>query len=110
MSVGAGDRDTLITFQRPAISFDGYANVETFADYGNGEWAARKDISDGERWRAGEVQANITTRYQVLRNSNTASLTTKDRLIDDGVTYDIVGIKRVENSHYEITAAARPDA
>jgi SPP1 family predicted phage head-tail adaptor len=58
-------------------------------------WANVAPVSDGERWRAGEVQAHITTRFQVRSSAFTRGITPKDRLICGGLTYDISGIKEV---------------
>jgi hypothetical protein len=56
------------------------------------------------------VQANITTRFRVRWSTFTAGITPKDRLICEGVEYDITGIKDIGRREFrEITAAARAD-
>ncbi len=106
----AGVRDSLVQFSRATLTDDGLSKVETWADHGAPMSASKADISDGERWRAGEVAANITSRFQVIWSPFTADLTPRDRLTCDGRTYDITGIKEIgRRKLLEITAAARAD-
>lgn len=109
MTSGALDR--LVQFLRASDVDDGLAVTEVFAVHGAPVWASRADVSDGERWRAGEVQAHVTTRFRVRWSSLTAGLTPRDRLECEGRQYDITGIKEVEGRRrmFEITAAARID-
>ena len=104
--------DRLIQFRRAALSDDGFGMVETWADHGSPVWASKRDASDAERWRAGEVQASITTRFTVRYSAFTAGITPKDRLVsEDGREFDISGVKEVgaRRTFLEITAAARAD-
>ena len=103
--------DRRIQFQRVALNDDGLSQVEEWADHGSPVWARKTDVSDGERWRADEVQAQITTRFLVRYSDFTADLTPKDRLVSDGVKYNITGIKEASGRRQwlEITAAARAD-
>lgn len=107
--IGALDRR--IQFRRATLTDDGFGLVEAWSDHGEPVWAEKKDVSDGERWRAGEVQASITTRFTVRWSSFTADLTPKDRLVCEGVEHDITGIKEfgARRTYLEITAAARAD-
>jgi head-tail adaptor len=92
------------------LTDDGFSTVETWANHGTPVWASKTDISDGERFRAGEVAAHITSRFQVTHSKFTAALTPKDRLVCEGRTFDIVGIKQIgRRVMLEITAAARAD-
>lgn len=106
-----GRLDRRIHFQRATLNDDGLSQVEEWADHGSPVWAQKTDVSDGERWRADEVQAEITTRFLVRYSGFTADLTPKDRLISDGVEYNITGIKEGAGRRQwlEITAAARAD-
>jgi len=108
---GAGKLDRRIQFQRFTETDDGFGAVQNWADHGSPVWARKTDVSDSERWRAGEVSATITTRFRVRYSSFTSSITPKDRLTYDGLTYDISGIKEGEGRRawLEITAAARAD-
>lgn len=103
--------DRRVQFRRSALSDDGFTSgAEAWADHGGTISAQRNDISDGERWRAGEVGASITARFTVRSSGFTRAITPKDRLICDGREYDIVGIKEIgRNRFLEITAAARAD-
>lgn len=107
----AGNLDRRIQFQRATLTFDGLQNVEVLHNHGPAVWAKKSDVSDAERWRAGEVAATITSRFLVRWSSFTAGLTPKDRLICEGRVYDISGIKEGEGRRQwlEITAAARSD-
>ena len=107
----AGNLDRRIQFQRYTATDDGFSMVEVWADHGSPVWASKTDISDGERWRAGEVAASITTRFVVRCSSFSRDLTPKDRLVSDEREYDIAGIKEIggRGRFYEITAAARAD-
>lgn len=110
--IGAGRLDRRIQFRRATLTDDGYTSAaETWADHGSPVWAQKTDVSDGEKWRAGEVQAGITTRFLVRWSAFSAAITPKDRLACAGVTYDIVGIKEGAGRRdwVEITAAARND-
>lgn len=73
-------------------------------------YGSKTDVSDGERVRAAEVAAVITTRFVVRYSMTTRQLTPRDRVVLDGLVYDIVGIKEVgRREGLEITANARPD-
>ena len=106
----AGTLDRRLQFSRATFSDDGLSSVETWADWGQPVWASKVDVSDGERWRAGSVAAQITTRFRVRYSAFTADLSPKDRLTCEGTTYDITGIKEFgRRDMLEITAAARAD-
>lgn len=107
----AGRLDRRVQFRRAAKSDDGFTSgKKTWGDHGSPVWAEKKDISDGERWRAGEVGASITTRFTVRSSTFTRDLTPKDRLTCDSIAYDIHGIKEIgRRDRLEITASARVD-
>lgn len=106
----AGKMDRRVQFLRAVVTDNGLEQIETFANHGSQVWASKEDISDGERWRAGEVAAHVTTRFQVRSSAFTRDLTPKDRLVCAGVTYDISGIKELGRLQLlELTAAARAD-
>lgn len=73
-------------------------------------WAAKADVSDGERVRAQEVGAEITTRFRIRFDSIVADVNPKDRVIYDGRTYDIAAVKEIDRRKgLEISATARTD-
>lgn len=103
--------DRTIQFLRKTSVSDGLGYAESWADHGAPVFASREDISDGERWRAGEVQAHVTTRFVVRYSDFTADLKPADRVAFDGREYDIFGIKQKgRNQWIEVTAAARNDS
>lgn len=117
--IGAGQLDRRIQFRRAELVSDGYGtrlewnSEEPEADnFGAPIWAMKVDISDGERWRAGEVQSHVTTRFVVRFSSFTQTITPRDRLVCHGRVYDIHGIKEPPGARrqwIEITASARND-
>lgn len=115
----AGRLDRRIQFRRGTLVTDGFGTrlewnaADPAADnLGTPVWAEKSDISDGERWRAGEVAAHITTRFKVRYSSFSVGITPKDRIAFDGMTFDIHGIKEPPGTRrqwIEITASARND-
>lgn len=107
-SIGAMDRE--IQFRRATQNDDGVAQEDVWGDHGAPVWSSRRDVSDGEKARSDQVQASIIARFTVRYSSFTGELTPRDRLVCDGLTWDITGIKRIgRNDRLEITAAARLD-
>lgn len=115
----AGTLDRRIQFRRGTLKTDGFGTrlewntADPAADnYGAPVWAEKADISDSERWRAGEVAAHVTTRFKVRYSSFSAGITPKDRLVLGGLTFDIHGLKEPPGTRrqwIEITATARND-
>lgn len=104
--------DRRVQFQRFTTTDDGFSTVEAWADHGAPVWAQRSDVSDGEKARAGEVQASLMTRFMVRSSAFTRGLTPKDRLVTESVTFNITGIKEPPGSRrqwLEISATARAD-
>lgn len=81
-------------------------NVGSFEDHGVPIFANRRDVSDGERLRA-EVWTNkLVSRFVVRANAFSCSIRRSDRLIHEGTTWEIDGIKEDPDSRgfIEITA------
>jgi SPP1 family predicted phage head-tail adaptor len=103
----AGNLDRRITILRASVTGTDDAGhpVRTWTPLAT-VWAEKRDVSDGERWRAQEVAAHVTTRFRIRWG---LGVTTQDRVLHDGREYEIVGppkeIGRREGQ--EITAAAR---
>lgn len=108
---GAGSLDRRVQFRRATLADGDFGQVEAWVDHGSPVWASKTDISDGERWRAGQAQAQITTRFGVRWSIFTAGITAKDRLVCEGREYDITSVKEIggRRTFIEITAAARAD-
>jgi SPP1 family predicted phage head-tail adaptor len=106
----AAPLDKRVQFRRATLVDDGVAMAEVWADHGHPVWASKTPISDGERWNAGAVGATVTARFRVRHSAFTAAITPKDRIVCDGQTFDIYGIKEIgRRDGFEITAAARAD-
>lgn len=107
----AGALDRRIQFRRATLADDGVSATPVYADHGCLIWAARTDVSDGERLRSGQVEASLTTRFVVRWSAFTADITPKDRLACDGRDYDILWMKEIgRRDRIEISARARVDA
>jgi SPP1 family predicted phage head-tail adaptor len=110
--IGAGDLDRRATIQRATVAPDAFNEpIETWASVAT-VWASKRDVSDGERFRSDQTIAGLTTRFVVRHSSVTATITPKDRLVCEGRTYDIHGVKEVHGTRrfLEISAAWRSDA
>lgn len=107
----AADLRAVVQVVRATHTDDGFASNPTFAPLGDPIRARKRDLSDGERSRAGEVSAVLMTRFTVRRSGFTDAITAKDRLVCDGLTYEVTGIKDMGDGTMwrEITCAARSD-
>jgi SPP1 family predicted phage head-tail adaptor len=110
----ASKLDRIVRFERATYGDDGFGNVVTgWAPYGGPVWALRQDVSDRERFLAGQVQASITTRFQVRSTEFTRGITPADELLCEGQRFNITGIteaaKYGRRQLIEITAEARAD-
>lgn len=109
MSLPAGARNRRITLQRALTTKNALnEDVKTWGTIGK-RWAEKLDVSDGEQLRAAQMGATITTRFRVLRDSLTATLTPRDRIVLGSLVYEITGIKEIDPDGLEITTTARPD-
>ena len=110
MAVTVGRLDRLAQFRRAELFDDGYQTRERWVDHGTPVHAARRDISDAEKFAAGTVLATVTARFTVRHNAFTADLTPRDRLVCDGGEWGISGIKELPDPRrtwLEITATRR---
>ena len=106
----AGALDRRVVLQRATTTKDAFnADVDAWSDLAT-VWASKHDISDGERTRAAEVGAVITSRFQVRWSSALADLSARDRLLYAGVDFNITAVKEIgRREGLEITAAARAE-
>lgn len=109
--MGAGKLDRLVQFRRAELVDDGYGMVPLWSNHGDPIHAQKTDVSDGERYRAQEVSASITTRFVVRYSAFTSDITPKDRLVCEGIEHEITGKKEGPGRRqwYELTCAARAD-
>lgn len=107
----ASKLDRKAQFHRRTLIDDGFGMVESWAPHGQPVWALRADISDGERWRAGEVAAHVTSRFQVRSTPFTRDINPVDRIECEGESFNIVGVKQAAGRRQliEITASRRTD-
>lgn len=99
--------DSRISFRKAEKFDDGLTEVDGFGDPGPEVWAGKVDVSDAERLRAGQVSSTLTRRFVVASMALTRAITPKDRLVYDGVDYEIYSIKEIGiRWRLEITAGA----
>jgi SPP1 family predicted phage head-tail adaptor len=105
----AGELNRRILIQRPTTNTtDAFGQPVTIWVDQASVAAKATPISDGERWKAGEVAAAITHRF-VIRYGGVLPRPT-DRIVFEGRTYDVTGIKEVGfHEGWEITAGARAE-
>lgn len=105
----AGKLDRRITIRRKTVTNGPLGATETWATLGT-IWAARKDVSDGEKAAAGTVMSTVAARFTVRSTDMTRGLRPADTITEGRLTFDIVGIKELGRRDYlEITAQARLD-
>lgn len=112
MRIDPGELDKRITIWRASIEDDGTATVEGPPAKIGKRWAKKTDISDAERMAAGENASSVTTRFLVMSDSLTRTITAKDDLRHKGRSYEITGIKESgeREDGIEITTSTRTDA
>lgn len=103
----AGNLDRRITIQRATtINNEFNEPIETWADLAT-VWARRRDVSDGEKERSGQVGATLMSRFTVRSSATTRDVKPTDRLNYDGGIWNIQGLKEADegrNRFIEITA------
>lgn len=112
----AGKLDRRLTLRRFVVATDGGGNPVT-DDFGAEVgawsdvatvWASKQDISDGERVRAQQVGASITTRFQIRPLDGGARPSVKYQAVCEGVTYEITAVKEIgRREGWEISAVAQ---
>lgn len=106
----AGKLDRRITIERYGVTYnadneptEGFTALATV-------WASVEYASDGEKARAAEVAATVSVRFQIRYSSMVKDVNPKDRVIYEGKTFDIVGVKELgRREGLEISAAAAAD-
>lgn len=117
MTLAAGRLRERLTILRHSLGSSG--SLGTTGDVWTPEDTAiaceRADVSDGEKALSGGLVSTLRVRFVVRAWERTESVTQKDRVSHGGVTFEIVGIKRVLDEGgrlvgYEWTGEARADA
>ena len=114
--LNAGDLDRRIVLQRATTAPNGLGEpVETWSDLAT-VWASKRDMTDVERLRASEIGEVLTTRFMIRYSRQVADVDGRDRVLFDGLTYNVTGVRRLGkeegyrlNEAIEISAAARSE-
>jgi SPP1 family predicted phage head-tail adaptor len=114
---GAGPLDRRITIERATTVPNEFNEpVETWVPLPgltDGKiWARREDVSDGEKFAAGQVGSALRSRFVVRSSTVTKTVTPVDRLNYDSAIWNIHGVKETKdgrNRFIEITAVRRTD-
>lgn len=102
----AGRRDNLITIQRGTPTTDNYGEETlTWANLATA-WAAVFYGKGDERRQAAMEQGRQPATFQVLSNSVTRAVSLEDRIVHNGMNWDIEGIAPMDRAHIEFTAVA----
>lgn len=107
-----GELNRRISIWRAEPLDDGTATVEGVPTQIGKRWAKRHDVSDGERLRAAQQGQELATRFTVLSDSLTRTITGKDILMCEGVAFQVVGTKEIgarRHDGIEITCSSQPD-
>lgn len=104
----AGKLDRRLTLRRNAHTTDEFGGqVDNWTDLAT-VWASKHDISDGERLRAQQVGASITTRFQIRPLADGARPSVKDQALCEGLLYEITAVKEIgRRDGWEISAVAQ---
>jgi len=108
----AQDFDRTIIIQRATTVPNEFNEpVETWTDFCTCR-ASRRDASDSEKVAAGQLMSALQTRFKVRSSSQTRTVTAKDRLVHEGSTFNILGVKEADEGRHrflEITAVKDSD-
>lgn len=104
----AGTRDRLIYVERAAINQNDFGEeIETWADAFS-EWARVFYGRGNERREAAADRSEMSITFSVLTNTNSLTITARDRIRYDGLIWNIEGVAPVTRGEIEITAVAAP--
>lgn len=108
--LAAGSLDRRIRIERATTTKNGFnEDVQSWEELAT-VWAAKQEVPDGEKWRAGEVAASITTRFRVRWSTVISTVDERDRIIFEGRLFDITRLKEIgRRVGREITASARSE-
>lgn len=106
----AGPLDRRITLQRATVTQNECGEeISTWGTLAT-VWAAKLNVSDGEKVAASEVAAQIDLRFQIRWDSSWSDLNPKDRVVFEGRTFDLAGVKELgRREGLELSCAARAD-
>ena len=107
MALNAASLTRRIQVQRATGTPDGYGGtIDTWADHGSPIFARRRDLSDAERMTGGAWDNRLMTRFVLRATAFARGIRRTDRIVHEGVTFEIDGIKEIPDSRafLEITA------
>jgi SPP1 family predicted phage head-tail adaptor len=106
----AGDLDRRVTIQRATVTKNTIGeDAQTWATLTT-VWTNVMPIRDAERAENGLINAERASRFQIRWSHRVADVNPKDRLVFDGSTYEIWGVKELgRRVGIEISATARAD-
>ncbi|MEM8823163.1 MAG: head-tail adaptor protein [Pseudomonadota bacterium] len=107
MVLNAGSLDRRIQIQRATTTPDDYGGRDyEWNDHGPAIFAQRRDVSDAERISAGRWDNLLVTRFIIRATAFGRDIRRTDRLVHEGIVFEIDGIKEVPGSRafLEITA------
>jgi SPP1 family predicted phage head-tail adaptor len=106
----AGKMDRRVTFQKQSTDRDELGQYENIWTDEFTVWARATPISDGEKFGGAEVKAYATHRFQIRYSTAAALVTPTWRMVFEGATFDISGIKEIgRREGFEITATKRAE-
>jgi SPP1 family predicted phage head-tail adaptor len=104
----AGTRDRLIVIERATVVQDGFGEeIPTWAEVAR-EWARVFYGRGNERREAAADRAESVITFRVLANSNTRAITATDRILYDGLIWNLKQPSPVMRGEIEIEAVAAP--
>ena len=106
----AGELDRRITVRRAVRTYNEFNEpIDSWSTYAT-VWAKRLDASANESYRAQEVGAEITRRFQVRWSTITAAVDPRDRIVFDGIEHNITAVRDLgRNQWREIDCVARAE-
>lgn len=110
-TVGPGDLDRTVVFQKATDVDNGLNVTQTWANFFTCR-ARRRDVADGEAVAADQLSSFLRTRFVVRSSSETRQVTPAFRLVHEGATYNILGVKETNDGRgmfLEVTAVKNND-
>ncbi len=110
MALNAGQLTRRIQIRRSTDTRDQYGNLsKVWGDHGSPIFARRRDISYMERMAAGKWDNKLVTRFIIRSTSFGRGIKRTDRIVHEGIPYEIDGIKEVPGSRAFIEITAMTD-
>ena len=106
----AGSLDRRVTISRATVTTSTLGEAtQTWVTLAT-VWANAMPVRDAEKAENGQINAEQAYRFQIRWSPVVASVNAKDRVIYDGLTYEIWGVKEIgRREGIEISATSRAD-